>query len=166
MKKFIIGVFVGGLIGVVLAGFPGSPSPQSRALLDAQTQARSLKTYVTNARDAMAAGSVSANLVTECYLKVVVSSAVFNSAKQVPGITQYAKDQFNDQNLNVVQTFNVMLGTIGVVISEIQSTYPVDGNGWLLERKFSVDGFNTRSFTPAQTVNLRSKLTDLIATID
>ena len=159
-------VVTAGIVTFLLAGFPGSPSHQSRALLEAQTEARNLKTYATNVRDAMAAGTVSANLVTECYLKVVISSAVFNDAKKVPGIAQYAKDQFSDQNLNIVQAFGVMVGTIGVVISEIQSTYPVDVNGWLLERKFTSDGFSTRTFTPAQTVNLRNKLTDLIATID
>lgn len=166
MKKWIVFSFFLSVGGFCWAGFPGAASPQSRALLESQTEARNIKAYAKSVRDAMEAGPVSANLVTELYLRVVQSSATFNAVKSVPGIAQYAKDQFDNQNLNIVSEYNSMVAAIADVISSIKSGFPVDASGYLLERKFDDNGFNTRSFTSTQTSTMRTKLDALIQSIE
>lgn len=82
-----------------------------------------------------------------------------DNIKAIPGIGQYAKDQELDQSYDVVSAFNTVIATISAVMSNIRSTFPVDGNGYLLEKKFNAQGtYDFRQFTATQTATLRALL--------
>lgn len=137
----------------------------AKAFSAVQAEALNLKNYATAQSAAMAAGSVSANGVREVYQKCVTAKAQFATAAALPGMQQYAKDQFNDQTYDVGAAFTAMQNAIQAVIDWITANYPVDATGYLLTEKFGAGGFAVRSFTPAQTAGLQTVLNNLAATI-
>lgn len=85
--------------------------------------------------------------------------ADFDSIKLIPGIAQYAKDQEQDQGYDVTAEFVALISAIEAVMAEIKNTFPVDADGYLLEKKLNAQGtYNFRQFTPTQTATLRSLL--------
>jgi hypothetical protein len=81
----------------------------------------------------------------------------------VPGVLQYAKDQYDDQAYNIGAEFTAMLGAIDAVIAEIHTSFPVDNSGGELKEKvLNADGSITmRTFTAAQLANVRTLLQTL-----
>lgn len=145
--------------------FPSTADPLSRALLDVQNTARQLKTYAQSVKDATAAGPVSANLVIEFYLTLVAAKAKFAAAAAVTGLAQYAKDQFNNQALDIVAEFNAMVAAVNSCGTWINSNVPKDGSGYLLKDKLTASGVDVRTFSSAATAGLRTQIDSLLATI-
>ncbi len=89
------------------------------------------------------------------------------AASSVPGVLQYAKDQYDDQNYNIGSEFTAMLSAIDAVIAEIHAAFPVDNSGGeVKERVLNADGSITmRTFSAAQLANLRTLLQTLDASI-
>jgi hypothetical protein len=85
------------------------------------------------------------------------------AASAVPGVLQYAKDQYDDQNYNIGTEFTAMLSAIDAVIAEVHSAFPVDNTGGeVKERVLNADGSITlRTFTSAQLANVRTLLQTL-----
>jgi hypothetical protein len=85
------------------------------------------------------------------------------AASAVPGVSQYAKDQYADQAYNVATEFTAMLNAIDAVISEIVTAFPVDNSGGeVKERVLNADGSITmRTFTAAQLATVRTLLQTL-----
>lgn len=85
---------------------------------------------------------------------------------QVPGIVQYAKDQYADQNYNAATEFTAMLNAIDAVISGIHSAFPVGAGGEVRERVLNADGSITmRTFTSGQLAGLVTLLQTLDSSI-
>lgn len=137
----------------------------AKAFSAVQAEASNLKNYATAAASAMAAGNVSANSVRDLYQRCCTDKAMFTAAAALPGMQQYAKDQFSDQTYDVGAAFTAMQSAIQAVIDWISANYPKDANGFLLTEQFSASGFTVRSFTPAQTAGLQTVLTSLANSI-
>jgi hypothetical protein len=146
--------------------FPSTADPLSRALLDVQTEARSLKQYVTDVRAQCAAGPVSANLIVELYLRLVQANTRFTAAAAVTGLGQYAKDQFSNQALDVVAEFTAMSTAVVACGTWIINNMPKDAGGYLLKDQLTPAGVSVRSFTSAETAGLRTQLDALLATVN
>ncbi len=78
-----------------------------------------------------------ADVVISTYRDILRWKAVLDATKAIPGIVQYAKDQENDQNYDVVAEFTALLSSITAFADLIESIYPVDGAGYLLDRKLN-----------------------------
>lgn len=146
--------------------FPATADNLARALLDAQNEARAIKTYSADAVTLMAGNNVSANQVLDIYARLGTAKAKFQAVAAVSGIGQYAKDQFANQSLDVVAEFNAMVAAVDYVRSWIETNHPKDPSGYLLKDQFSGGSISVRSFTPAQTAGLRTALSSLVAAID
>jgi hypothetical protein len=85
------------------------------------------------------------------------------AAGAVPGVLQYAKDQYDDQDYNIGTEFTAMLAAIDAVIADIHTSFPVDNSGGeVKERVLNADGSITmRTFTAAQLANVRTLLQTL-----
>lgn len=89
------------------------------------------------------------------------------AAASVPGVLQYAKDQYDDQDYNIGSEFTAMLDAIDDVIAAIHAGFPVDNTGGeVKERVLNADGSITmRTFTPAQLASIVTFLQTLTGTI-
>ena len=84
----------------------------------------------------------------------------------VPGVGQYAKDQYANQSYDVAAEFNGMLSAIDAVIANITGSFPQAASGEVLERVLNADGSVVmRTFTAAQLSTLRTLLQNLSAAI-
>ena len=146
--------------------FPSAVDSLSRALTDVQNTARSLKSYALSVKAATLAGPVSANLIIELFLRLVEAKAKFAATAAVPGIGQYAKDQFGNQGLNIATEFTAMTGAVDSIGSWIMTNMPKDGDGYLLKDKLTASGVDVRTFSTAATAGLRTQLDSLLATIN
>lgn len=145
--------------------FPATVTTQSKAYTESQAQAASLKTYLQSANAQMAAGPVSCNLVVEIYLALVAAKAKFDATAAVPGIAPYAKDQHNNQALDIVAEFTTMTNAVTACGTWINNNFPKDGAGYLLKDKLDASGVSVRTLSSAQTAGLRTQVDALIATI-
>lgn len=146
--------------------FPSLADPLARALINVQNTARQLKTYAQSLKDTSAAGPISANSIVDFYLALVAAKTVFTATAAVPGIAQYAKDQFGNQSLDVAAEFTAMSNAVNSCGTWINNNLPKDGSGYLLKDKLTVSGVDVRTFSAATTAGLRTQLDSLIATIN
>jgi hypothetical protein len=90
----------------------------------------------------------------------------WNAASALPGIGQYARDQIDDQLINLGAEFTTMVTTAGGVRDWIVANFP-NNVGFLLERSFDVNGrMVLGTLSSAQTAGLRTELDLLIAAIE
>lgn len=84
----------------------------------------------------------------------------------IPGISQYAKDQEDDPTYDVAAEFNALIVSVEAVMSNIETTFPTDVDGYLLEKQFNAQGtYDFRQFTGAQLVTLRGLLDAVAAQV-
>jgi len=146
--------------------FPASSQTQADALEQSLRFARSVKNELTNRSAVMAAGNVTSTYVLDTLAYLVSALNIFNAAKTVPGIGQYAKDQFDDAGLDIVAEANTMIAAIESARDAIISAIPNDGTYMLMRQKPDVNGaIVDRTFTPAQSAGLQTALNAVIATI-
>lgn len=92
---------------------------------------------------------VSAQLIISILNNLSSYKTRLENVRSIPGIAQYARDQENDQNYDVVAEFLSLLALIDAAIAEIQST-----NTNVLISGWSLTGIQWNTFTSAQTANL------------
>ena len=123
------------------------------------------KNFATRRQQQMAAGNVGSSLIFDVHINMKRAAADLTAAASVSGIVQYAKDQKNDQNLDVVAEFNAMITAINAVVTAIESTFP-DSGGFLLAQTWGTNGPEDRQFAPASTAGIRTQLQGVIDAIN
>jgi hypothetical protein len=129
------------------------------------SRALKVKTYCQSLRTASAAGPVQSGVVISTFMSLRQDRAALVTAAATPGIVQYARDQKNNQTLDVVAEFNAMVAAIDQVTNWITTNFPKAATGELLERTLGSEGPIEVTFTSAQTAGLRTQLDSLIGTI-
>jgi hypothetical protein len=145
--------------------FPASTLRLAPALDRVAGEMGNLKSYAANRRAAMAAGDVGSNWVLDIWENLFAIKTRLQSYAAIPGIAAYAQEQYGNGSLDIAAEFNSVIAAIDAVRANIQSTFPVDGSGYLLARQFGAGVFTERQFTSAQTATLRGLLSNLEATI-
>lgn len=115
----------------------------------------------------MASGNVSADTILGIYRRLRSEHARITEVAAIPGMVQFAKDQNNDPNYDIVAEGQTLLGLIDTAADWIVTNMPtVDVNGTdylvLLTLAAEADDVTWRTFTPAQTATLRTYLTAII----
>lgn len=148
--------------------FPASANLQSEGLRTALNTARRLKSLCQSRITQMAAGDVSAEVVTGLRDDMINADAVFGDVAGISGIVEYAQSQFDDDQLDIAAEFTAMRTAVQAVRSNIESTFFADGDGYLLAWKFnpSGSGLTVRNFTSVQTSTLRTLLAAVVSAID
>ncbi len=138
----------------------------SKAYQRAQTEAIRVKAFATQARNALLAGTVSANAIIQIMSNLKSTVEVWDSVSSVPGIAQYARDQEDDQTYDVVAEFTAMRAEAVASRDWIITNFPTSAGGFIEKDTLEADGAITvRQFTTAQTTGLQTALADLIAAI-
>jgi hypothetical protein len=103
------------------------------------------------------AGLVNADNVLGVFHDMRRWDADLSAIAAIPGIVQFARDVESDQGYDVVTEYNALKLTIDTLMTEIKTTFPVDGNGYLLEKKWNAQGtYDFRQFTVAQLATVVS----------
>lgn len=84
-----------------------------------------------------------------------------------PGLQQYVRDQFGNQAIDLVTSFNAMTSALSNVVTWVAANFPRDAAGNLQERKFDAQGNITNNVIQAAALaQYRTLLDALIATLD
>jgi hypothetical protein len=137
----------------------------SEAFFDAKAIARGVK---QNAQSSIAQFSSTTNRdqVLALAMNLREWRVRLAAAATVPGVGQFAKDQYANQAYDVAFEFNNMLAALDAVISQITGQFPAAASGEVLERVLNADGSITmRTFTAAQLSTLVTRLQTLDASI-
>lgn len=131
---------------------------------DIRNSAANLKRLATDSKNLMAAGNVSANVIRQLLDSFIAGKAKLQAASSVPGIADYAQAQEGDGAYDVQAEFTTMVNACTGVIDWIVTNIPASG-GYVQLEQWSSSGVTVRTFTPAQTANLRTALDTFITTI-
>ncbi len=145
--------------------FPASTQILAASLLEAVGLASQAKRYAESIRDLTSAGPVSANQILPIlsHMKDVITRWTMIAA--LPGMAQYAKDQYDDQNINIVGEFAAMKQAAIDVRDWVINNFPSSG-GYIQKDTLEADGaIKVRTFTSADTAGLRVALAAFISTI-
>ena len=146
--------------------FRASNQVKADGYSEAKRLAARAKSFAQSHHDAMAANSVSANLLLQLLNELKSLIERWTEIAATPGIGAYAQDQENDPAYNVATEFTAMLNAARAARDRIIADLPKAPGGEIAIHTLAADGAtSTRAFTPAQTANLRTDLAAFIATI-
>ena len=132
---------------------------------DIDRRVAGVKLLGTQVRTESLAGAIPSTRILNLFINLQQERIALVAAAATPGIVQFARDQKNNQTLDVVVEFTAMLVALDAVIAWISTNFPKDAGGFLLARSFSGTTIVDRMFPSAQTAGLRAQLDTLIATI-
>ena len=124
-----------------------------------------VKSQATSLRNASAAGNIHAMQIIDWFVALGDYRTQLNTLSQTPGLATYAKTECNDALYGVAAEFSAMLSAIDTALAWVTTNFPKDANGWIQSHSFVSGAYTPRTFTPAQTANLRTALDALTATI-
>lgn len=131
----------------------------------ARSVALNLRQYCQNKSDLIAASGMNGDDLLGILATLKQASADFANLKSTPGIAQYAKDQEDDQVYDVATEFNALESSVNAAVTNLATSFPVDGNGYLLLLKLSGSDNDWRMFTPAQLSALKADLDAIISSV-
>ena len=147
--------------------FKATTGSLQQALLQAQNETRRLKQYAESVSSFIASNNVSANQIIEMLSEFKSYRETFLKLKSTPNMVNYAKEQFDDVNYDIITEFQTMNQLLNVAMVWIINNFPKDANGYILKDKFESDGgIAVRSFTPLQLTPLKSLIDNLIGSIE
>jgi len=141
----------------------------SLTLEDVDREMVKLKGYATRQKDRLNTNPITATVVLDIYAKLNAVKSLFEAAASVPGIVGYARDQKDDQTLNLVTEFNVVVAAIDAVIAQIATDIPTANQGgtdYLLVQTLGALIPEWRDFTPVQLATTRGLLQAIIDAIN
>lgn len=125
---------------------------------------RAFRVYTADVRAACAAGTVSANLIVEYFLRLVSEKAANLVAATVPGIAQWAQDRDGGVGYDVAAEFTAVNAAIDNARTWVTDNFPTSG-GYILKDQLGAGGVTVRTFTVGQTAGFRTELDALLATL-
>ena len=147
--------------------FPATQSALATVLQDVQGEARALKSDAQGVKAASLAAAVSADLVHRFHLRLIASRDKFTAAAAVPGIAQFARDQLENQSLDIVAEFNAMVSACNALAQWVVDNFPSAG-GYAQKDTYTTatPGVTVRTFSVASLVTYRLQLDTLINAIN
>lgn len=145
--------------------FRASNELPALGLAKAKSLALDLKQYLESRRTQFQSAT-NADAVVDVYFKCAAFLNEIAAIKAEPGdIVQYARDQENDQNYDVIAEFNGLETAVTTLADTIHTAFPKDGNDYLLEKKLNniTRQYELRQFSSAQ---LSALITDMDAVIN
>lgn len=134
-------------------------SPLTKALQEAQQLWTGIKSWAANRKATMAAGNVTADYVLDVHRHAVDVDGRLATYATVPGIVQYAKDQYDNQAYDIAADFTALRSAIQAVRDEVETAIPKDTpTPYLLTHQFTANVLTPRTFSSANTATLQTLL--------
>lgn len=138
----------------------------SKAYNTAQEEAIRLKEYAQSHRAGLIANAQTGFFIEEIMLRMPKAVAVWDAAKNLPGMLQYAKDQHDDPTYDVVLEFTAMRDAAIAVSQWIFDNFPKSAGGFVEKQTYEIDfSITEATFTSAQTAGLQTALLALMNSI-
>lgn len=137
----------------------------SLTLEDIDRRILRLKASAQQARTAAVTANVAGPRILDLWSLLKGERAELVRVAAIPGLAQFARDQKNNQTLDVVAEFNLVIGAIDGTTAWIQANFP-NTTGFLLAQTFGASTLSDREFAPAQLTGYVAQLDALIATIN
>lgn len=140
----------------------------SQAFRNYDSTAIRLRAMVGDLDGRLASGPVTAEVILDDLLAELRSSrVVFIASRDTSGILAYARQQFDDQTIDLPVEFAALITALDSVVTWIVDNFPVGAGGHLERYQIAADGTLTdRMFSTAQTAGLRTELQALFAAIE
>ena len=147
--------------------FPASQTKVKKALDDISSTALRIKGIVQSVRDESNAGDTPRMRFVACQRQVQIALDIWATAVAVPGLPQYAKDQYDDQTLDIVAEYNAMKAAAEAVRDWVFNNMPTDaGSGAALLEVYDQGGNPTNIMTTTgQSAGFRTAADTFLATI-
>lgn len=147
--------------------FPASSLLLSSVIERISDEMRGIKADAQNLRSASAAGPVQATAVVAYLGRLVDARDRMAALASAPGLGDYAKDQYNDPNLDIAAEYSATLAQINATRDWIVANFPkTPTTNELRERTFDANGrAQSVTFSTASMAGLRSVLDSLTVTI-
>ena len=146
--------------------FPASQQLLVNGLEQARTHALSLQRSVQQLHDDSLAGSVARDRLIGIMGMLAEAVTVWTDIATLSGMAQYARDQYDDQALDVVAEFTAMNAAAVVLRDWVFTNYPTGTGGSWLTYSFDNSGVRTvLTFSTAQLVDFRTEAATFLATI-
>lgn len=140
--------------------FKASNQLPTDGLVRAKRLANQTKLYLQGRRGTFLLPTTAADVLLATFHDLRRTLIEFDEIGAIPGLAQYARDQEVDSGYDIVAEFVAMDTAISDVMALIKSAFPVDGSGYILDKKWAIDDtYEFRSFSAAA-------LTPLVALID
>lgn len=146
--------------------FPTNSTRRSlaSALDRAQSQADSIKRIAQNNKDRMAAGTITSSGLISLLDNMIGAKAILLEASALPGMDTFANAQLGR---TIGAEFTTMMNAIDAAGAWIVTNFPKGTGGYLQAETWGVGGARVeRTFSTAETANLRTLLDAVIAAID
>jgi hypothetical protein len=133
----------------------------SQAVLSGMTKARQLRDNVQRWK-ALADAGTTADIIINCALGVKQLRDLLQEISLVPGLDAAARSEYNDPTLNFSAELSAIVSACDSCLSWINTNFPKDANGYLLERKLVAGAIVHRSFSSATLAGLSTQLQTLL----
>lgn len=141
--------------------WPASQIALAKQFNDLNVEALHVRKITSTFQGQMAAGNISANALLTYYTRLTGLATVLANAQALFPMGDYARAQFDQNLLEVDDEFTSLQATLAALTAAIELAIPATG-GWLDIIQFSAGSVSWRSFTPAETADLRAAMQGLI----
>lgn len=137
------------------------------ALGKIQATARRAKGAVQQLNNQSAAGNTPVRAYVDMINSVHTWITAWDSVSGTAGLAQYARDQYDNQGLDIVAEFTNMRAAAIGLRDWIFTNVPKDGDNIPLLQTLSADGtLSDRTLTPAQTTGFRTEAQAFLNTVN
>jgi len=147
--------------------FPASQRRLQREFENAMDTTLSVQANVTRVRDDSAAGAIPRQEVLSIQRLLASAIGIWNAASGTAGMAQYARDQLDDQALNIGTEFTAMIAAAGSFRDWINTNLPRDsGSQAVLLQTADANGVRADlTFTSTQLSGFRTEADAFLATV-
>jgi len=148
--------------------FQASPQTTADAFQGFRRNALALKNLLSDFNTQSLAGALSANFVKSIYQQLIIFKAGAEAAAAITGIGQYAQDQYQDENYDVVSEGQALVALVETAIATIVAGIPTanaGGTDYVLVEEWASNGINVRSFSTGNAASLRDAFQAIIDAI-
>lgn len=145
--------------------FPASTLRLAPTLDQVASLMKSVKNFCQEQRTAMIAGDVGADVLLETWSRLYNARVKLLEYASVPGLSEYAQDQYDDTELNISTEFTGVTSAMNAVVNNINTNFPKNAGNYLLAVQFNSGSFVQRQFTNTDTATLQGLLLDVMNSI-
>lgn len=145
--------------------FPASSIVTQRAYQTIKGAANQLRINLPAINARLSANGATYEDLRDIYNLLKNANAQFDALKTTPGLAQYAKDQEDNQALDIVAEFASMQGAIASALAWMDTNIPVNNRTLKAPADWGEGTLLDDSFTAGQTAGLRTELTAVVAEI-
>jgi len=145
---------------------PVSEQRLSRRIETFFSNARTLQSYLTEAKSVMESRSVSANQILELYTTVFQVIREANALRAAASqVNKRLREELGNTDFDIEAAAVDFVNACQTLVDWVEANFPQDADGWLLIQKLNNGSVDTRAFDSKATEQLRAEIDNVLATL-